>query len=250
MFLAGLRQLKGLVGKAVLVGLAAIPTCVAAQQQPTKKVPERTWRIEVKQEGVYFLTMRANETPLTELAKELSRQLKAPVTLSKLMEKQQVTLDFKDLPLEMALQMMAPVPYVHYELQANSPPVCREIFLHAYNEPPPHPKFARKQISFVIEGDTEASGNGPDDPLRVLYSDGRLSVTAKHQSLTAVLDRMAGMMGVSFSMEQDTDETIDLNFKEMSLENAVSYFPASVRLHVRKDIQRRGTVPLLVEFVK
>jgi hypothetical protein len=75
-------------------------------------------------------------------------------------------------------------------------------------------------------------------------------VFAKHQSLTAVLDRIAGMIGVSFSMEQDTDQTIDLNFKELGLENVMSYFPASVRLHVRKDIQRRGTVPLLVEFVK
>jgi hypothetical protein len=247
MFLTGLRQLKVLVGAAVLVGLVAIPTCVAAQQQATKSVPKRTWRIQVKQEGVYFLTVRARETPLTEIAKELSRQLKAPIVLSKVMEKQQVTLDFKDLPLEMALQMMAPVPYVHYELQANTPPVCREIFLNAYNEPAPLPKFVNKHISFVMEGDTES---GVNENLHISYHNGQLSVFARHQSLTAVLDQIAATIGVNFSMGPDTDETIDLNFKDVTLENVVSYFPASVHLHVRKDIQRLNTVPLLVEFVK
>src|SRR5882757_2448159 len=105
MFLAKLQQLKRLAGAAVLVAVAAIPICVAAQQQPRKRVPEKTWRLQTKQEyGVYFLTVRANETPLTEIAGELSRQLKAPVTLSHVMETQRVTLDFEDFPLEMALQ--------------------------------------------------------------------------------------------------------------------------------------------------
>lgn len=249
MFLAALGQRKGLLGTAVLVVLAALPISAVAQKPPNKNVPERTWRVQIKQEGVYFLTLRANETPLTELATELSRQLKAPITLSRVMEKQKVTLDFEDVPLETALQLMAPAPYIHYELQGHSTAVCREIFLNAYNEPPPHPKF-RKPLSFVMEGDTEATGNGLDDPLRVLYSGGQLSVFAKRQSLTIVLDRIAGMIGVNFSMGQDTDETIDLNFKEVSLENVMSYFPASARLHVQKDIQRRSLVPLLVEFVK
>lgn len=250
MSLATLGTLKGLAGTAVLVALAAIPLCVSAQQQPKKSVPEKTWRIQIKQEGVYFLSVRANQTPLTEIAGELSRRLKAPIVLSKVMEKQQVTLDFEDFPLEMALQMMAPAPYVHYELRGNSTPVCREIFLNAYNERPPLPNFEKKNMSFIMEGYTDPPENGKDDALRVSYRNGLLSVTAKHQSLTTVLDRIATAIGVSFSMGPDTDETIDLNFKEVGLENAMAYFPASVRLHVRKDIQRQGTVPLLVEFVK
>jgi type II secretory pathway component GspD/PulD (secretin) len=247
MFPAGLRQLKTLMGTAALLALSAFATGVAAQQQPKKIVTEKTWRIQIKQEGVYFLSVRANETPLPEIASELSKRLKTPIVLSRVMEKQRVTLDFKDLPLEMALQMLAPVPYVHYELQALSPPVCREIFLNGYNEPPPVPKFENKHVSFVMEGDTES---GVNENLRISYRNGQLSVTAKRQSLTTVLDQIAETLGVSFSMAQDTDETIDLNFKEVNFENLMFYFPASVRLHVRKDIQRLSTVPLLIEFVK
>ena len=88
-----------------------------------------------------------------------------------------------------------------------------------------------------------------DDPLYVSYTDGRLSISVKKQSLTAVLDRVASQMGIGFSMKQDTNDTIDLDFKEMPLESAMSYFPPSVHLHVRKDLQRLSTVPLLIEFV-
>jgi hypothetical protein len=191
--------------------------------------------------------VRAKAVPLTQIAAELSRRLKAPVILSRVMEKQKITLDFEDLPLETALQMMAPLPYVHYELQGGSTPVCREIFLNAYNEPVPVPKLENKNISFVMQGDTEST-NSEDDPLRVSYSNQRLSVKVRKQSLSAVLDRIATVMGVNFILKQDTDDTIDLDFKEMSLEDAISYFPPSVHIHVRKDIQRSSTVPLLVEF--
>ena len=72
----------------------------------------------------------------------------------------------------------------------------------------------------------------------------------KKQSLTAVLDRIAMQLGVNFTMKQDSDELVDLDVKEMSLEEAIAYFPPTVHLHVRKDLQRFNTVPLLVEFVK
>ena len=167
------------------------------------------------------------------------------------MAKQKVTVDFQDLPLETALLLMAPLPYVHYELQGgSSSPICREIFLNAYNEPVPAPKLENRNISFVMEGDTESTADNKNDPLHVSYTNGRLSVSVKKQSLTAVLDRIASEMGVSFSMKQDTNDTIDLDFKDMSLEDAMSYFPPSVHLHVRRDTQRLSTVPLLLEFAE
>jgi len=63
-----------------------------------------------------------------------------------------------------------------------------------------------------------------------------------------VLDRIAMMLGVNFTMKEDSTETIDLNFKDLVLEDAMSYFPPSVHLHVRKDLQRLSSAPLLVEF--
>jgi type II secretory pathway component GspD/PulD (secretin) len=247
----GLRGFKGLSCVALLIGLAAMQSGLAAQQMPapaTRGVAAGTLRVRVKRNGAYFVTVRAKAVPLTEIAAELSRRLKAPIVLSRVMEKQKLTLEFEDLPLETALQMMAPLPYVRYELQGGSAPVCREIFLNAYNEPVPVPKLENRNISFVMQGDTE-SMDSKDDPLQISYSNGRLTVRVKKQSLSAVLDRIATVLGVNLVMkQQDTNETVDLDFKETSLEDAISYFPPSVHLHIRKDIHRISTVPLLIEF--
>jgi hypothetical protein len=209
-----------------------------------------TWRVRVKQEGAFFLTVRAREASLSQIAAELSRQIKAPVILSRVMQKQLVTLDFQDLPLETALQHMSPLPYIHYELRGSSAPVCREIFLNAYNEPVPVPKLENKTVSFMMEGDTESTGDPNEDPLQVIYRNQRLSVKVRKQSLTAVLDRIAVRLGVNFSMKLESNELVDLDMKEMSLEEAISHFPPTVHLHVRKDVQQLNMVPLLVEFAK
>jgi type II secretory pathway component GspD/PulD (secretin) len=244
----GLRTLlTGSVALAAFFGLVFAPLQLAAQNPAVdSKSAARPWKVRVKQNGTYFLTVHAKDAPLSEIAAELSKRLKVPVVLSRVMQKQNITLDFQDLPLESALQMMAPLPYIHYELQGNSAPIPREVFLNAYNEAVPVPKLTNKNVSFVIEGDTE--GDSKDDPLQVSYKNGRLSVSVQKQSLTAVLDRIASVMGVSFSMKQDSTETIDLNFKELTLEDAIGYLPPSVHMHVRKDIQRASTVPLLIEF--
>lgn len=249
-----MRSLKATVFIAVLIGLASVQ--VTAQQARAGEAPATgdvatgTWRVRVKQERTFFLTVRAAEAPLSQIAAELSRQLKTPVILSRVMQKQLVSLDFQDVPLESALQAMAPLPYIHYELQGNSAPICREIFLNAYNEPVPAPRLENKSVSFIMEGDTESTGDSKEDPLQVSYRNQRLSVKVKKQSLTAVLDRIAQQLGVNFSMKQDSIEPIDLDIKEMSLEEAISYFPPTVHLHVRKDLQRFSMTPLLVEFVK
>ena len=85
------------------------------------------------------------------------------------MQKQLVTLDFQNLALESALQAIAPLPSIHYELQGNSAPICREIFLTSYNEPVPAPKLENKGISFIMEGDTESTGDNKEDPLNISY---------------------------------------------------------------------------------
>jgi hypothetical protein len=249
MFSGHTRRLNWFFCAAVLLGWAAVQNGVLAQQAPaTGDIPAGTWRVRVKQEGTLFLSVRANKAPLTQIAAEISRLIKAPVILSRVMQKQQVTVDFQGIPLESALQMLAPIPYIHYELRGSSTPVCREVFLNAFNEAVPVPKLENKSVSFVMQGDTESIGK--DDPLQVTYRNLRLSVKVKKQSLTAVLDRIAVQLGVNFSMKEDSDELVDLDMKEVSLEEAISYFPPTVHLHVRKDLQRLNVVPLLVEFVK
>jgi hypothetical protein len=250
MRLRSLRGIKGLSCAALLISLAAMLPGVTAQQPPaTRNDAAGAFRVRVKRNGGYFISVRAKGVPLTEIAAELSRRLKVPIVLSRVMAKQKVTLEFQDLPLETALQLMAPLPYVHYELQGGSDPVCREVFLNAYNEPVPVPKLQNKNISFIMQGDTE-SMDPKEDPLHVDYQNGLLTVKVKKQSLAAVLDRIATVLGINLVMKQDTNDTIDLDFKEASLEDAISYFPPSVYLHVRKDTQRLSTVPLLLEFAE
>lgn len=242
-----LNRLLLVAALATVVGMFLAPTRLTAQQPaPGPKAATKKWRVRVKENGAYFLTVQAREVPLVEIAADLSRRLKAPVVLSRVMQKQVITLEFADLPLESALQMMAPLPYIHYELRGGSAPVCREVFLNAYNEVAPLPKFENKNVSFVMQGDTEADSK--DDPLRVSYKNQRFSVNVKKQSLTALLDRMASLMGVNFSMDEDSEQTIDLDFKDVSLEEVMNYFPPSVHLHVRKDLQRLNYLPLLLEF--
>jgi len=152
-----LRQLKTLSGAAILLVLFVVPVAVGQQPPATRKADSATMRVRVKQNGAYFVTVRAKDVPLTQIAAELSSRLKAPVVLSRVMSKQKVTLDFQDLPLETALRLMAPLPYIHYELRGSEPPVCREVFLNAYNEPTPVAKLDNKSVSFVMMGDTEST---------------------------------------------------------------------------------------------
>jgi hypothetical protein len=74
--------LKALFFVAVLVGLAAIQIAAqetrAGEAPATGDVAKGTWRVRVKRESTFFLTVRANEAPLTQIAAELSRLLKAP----------------------------------------------------------------------------------------------------------------------------------------------------------------------------
>jgi type II secretory pathway component GspD/PulD (secretin) len=236
---------------ATVLAVGALQADLVAQEKPKPVKTETTAseKVVLKENGGYFLSVSAKDVPLTQIASELSTQLKAPVILSPLMQKQKVTISFEDLPLESALQMLAPQPYVHYELRGGSTPICREIVLNAFNERVPPTKLENKNVSFVIQGDTESMADSKDDPLQVSYKNRLLSVRVKKQSITAVLDRIASEIGVNFSMKQDTNDTIDLDFKDVSLEDAMSYLPPSVHLHVRKDIQRLSTVPLLVELV-
>ena len=75
-----------------------------------------------------------------------------PVLLSPVMQKAKVTVDFLELPLETALRLIAPQPFVvDYELSGDGStmPKVVAIYLYAVNEPPP-------SESAVVRGDSEA----------------------------------------------------------------------------------------------
>ena len=242
------------------LALAQLSTVLAQQPSPTSN-PVRASApaadrllVRIDSEAPYFITLRANDLPLTEVAAELARRLKVPVILSKVMQRQRVSADFEAVPLETALRMLAPFPYVHYELRGGGQAKCLGVYLNAYNEPVPRPKLEKKSVAFMIQGNTEstdtADTNAPDAPLRILYDKNRLTVIARKQPLSLVLDRLATELGVNLVMPQPSDETVDLDFKELPLQEAIGRFPSSVSMQVTSDVQRAFMAPLLIELVR
>ena len=70
-----MRCLKVLGFVAVLIGLATIQVAAqetrAGEAPATGDVARGTWRVRVKQGSTSFLTVRANEAPLTQVAAEI-----------------------------------------------------------------------------------------------------------------------------------------------------------------------------------
>jgi hypothetical protein len=198
------------------------------------------------------LTVHAVNAPLLSVAEEIKRQLKVPVRLSTLMRRQRVTLDFIDLPLEEGLQRLAPRPIVDYLVRGGL--ANRErlgIYLQAANEadPPLNASFRNNSETIVIEGETEAAP-AIREPLWVAYDGDRLSLRAQNQPLSYVLAQMAGKVGVPFDLRSDTDEMIDIEFYNYSVEQAVRSLPASARLYLRNDFRGPEGKPLRIVLEK
>src|SRR5205085_5244760 len=66
----------------------------AAATQSLAKPPAKSWSVRMSKSAPYAFTVKAKESPLPEIADELAKLTKVPVTLSPVMAKQKVTLDF------------------------------------------------------------------------------------------------------------------------------------------------------------
>lgn len=201
------------------------------------------------------LTIVAKDVKLTELAAELGRVIKAPVHLSPLMQKQRVTVELAGINLEGVLPQLAPQPYVDYELSGDgSQPRPLAVYLHALNERPPALAATVRGGSeaMLIEGHTE-DGLGTEEeqrkrdeenPLKVTYEQRQLSVRARRQPLMVVVAKIASEIGVPFEPKVMSDEPIDLDFKNFTLEQAVRAISPAVKLYYRSDLQTFQIQPL------
>ena len=132
---------------------------VAAADKPAQTKP--AWSVKMSKAAPHTFTVKATEARLSDVVAEISRLAKVPVTLSPLMQKQRVTLDFGGLNLDAMLRMLAPQPVVDYEAGGDDPqPRPLAIYLQALNERPPAPSAEMRSNSeaILIEGDTEEFG--------------------------------------------------------------------------------------------
>jgi hypothetical protein len=231
---------------------------VAAQaDKPAQTKP--TWSVKISKAAPYTFTVKAAESPLGEVTAEIAKLVKVPITLSPVMQKQRVTLDFGGLNLDATLRMLAPQPIVDYELGGDDPqPKPLAIYLQALNErpPAPGPEMRGTSQAILIEGDTEEGTDGEaqqkkqdEDPLKVSYTNNQLSVRARKQPLLIVLSKVASEVGVPFDMRYESQQVIDVEFNNYPLDQAVRSLSPEVRLYYRQDLQTFQIQPLRLALV-
>jgi hypothetical protein len=202
--------------------------------------------------------VKAKDARLSEVAGELSRLLKVPVTLSPLLQKQTITLDFSGMNLEGALRLLAPQAFVDYVAvgqSAQAQPLA--VYLQGVNEPQPSltATVTGNSEAILIEGNTEdgteeaEKKKEEEEPLRVTFAQNQLSVVARKQPLTVVLFKIASEIGVPFELRWESPEMVDLDFNNYSIEQAVRTLSPGVRLYYRLDLQSFAVQPLRLALV-
>lgn len=215
-------------------------------------------RVRTSASGQSLLTLRAENVPYPQVANELGRRFKAQVMLSDLLKKQRLTQEFEAVPLETALRMVAPLVYIDYEISGDPAvkPKILGIYLHAWNErPPPLNAIVRNHSESVIfSGDTEETGETGSSTkegealLQVNYEKQLLSVRTRKQPLSVILYEVASKLSVPFQGPDFVRETSDINFSQLSLDDAVRHLSPNVLLDVRSDLLTSERIPLRLIF--
>lgn len=221
-----------------------------AKTQTAKPGVKPPYTLVVKTRPILNISLKAEKASMAEVAQELSKRLKAPVFLGPERQKEQISIEFSDLTLEPALQLLAPTVYVDYEIDSSTadPPRVLGIFFYDANqgEPPATAVIHGSSQSMLVEGNTEdgvepdADNDKKDDekPLRVTYQNYLLSVKAKKQPLPLVLLKIGEEIGIPVDIQDTRMEVVDANISKLSVEDAVRQLAPNIRLFVRADLTR------------
>jgi hypothetical protein len=254
----------------ILLTLLAVGAQTPAPQptssQPQKgtvpqKSPQPPWRLVVSKELPTMVTLKAKDASLSEIAAELSKKLKTPVVLSPLMQRQRVTLEFENVPLEGAVRMLCPQPFIDYELSgdATTQPHLLGIFLYAFNEKAPERDAVAKgsEEAILIEGNTEEGTEAyekqrekDDVPLAVKFEKNLLTVRANKQPLSVILYEIANKVDIPFEMKYESSDLVDVNFTNYTLEQAAHALSPNIRLYQRVNLTNYESTPLRLLLVQ
>lgn len=250
---------------AALVLLVCTVACTIAafsqeQPKPTQKPAEKDAKTQTAKPGVkpaYTLTvktrpilnisLKAEKANMVEVAQDLSKRLKIPVFLGTERQKEPLSIEFSELMLEPALQLLSPTVYVDYEIDSGgqTPPRVLGIFLYDANqgEPPVSAVVHGSTQSMLIEGDTEdgvatESDDKQEAPLRVSYLNYQLSVKAKQQPLQLIMLKIGETIGIPVDIRHEKTDLIDADISKLSVEDAVRQLSPNVILFVRADLTR------------
>ena len=231
--------------------------------KPAVKLP---FVVKTKTRPLLNISLKAEKAKMSEVAQELSKQLKVPIFLGPERQNELLTIEFSELTLEPALQLLSPTVYVDYEIDSGSgaPPKALGIFLFdpSQGEPPLTAVITGSTQSFLIEGNTE-DGVEPETeedkkkleerPLRVSFKDNLLTVKSKKQPLALVLLKIGEELGIPVDIQQQNAAVVDVDISKLSVEDVARQLSPNIRLFLRADLtraERRALRLVLAEPVK
>lgn len=232
--------------------LQQTPAPQSAAKQPEKK----KYTLRITKEGIIGISLKAEKVKLSEIAADLAKRLNTQVQLGPTMEKETITVEFSDLPLEPALRLLAPRVYVDYEIRKDALPAPMGIYLLGYTDPEPalNAVVQGSSQAMLIEGNTEDSTEASsierqDDPLTVDLDDDYITIKSKKQLLAAVAMTVGEVLEVPVEIKYDSNEIVDTVIKDTPVEDAITRLSPNIRLYVRADLNRSQRTPLRLTVV-
>jgi hypothetical protein len=235
-----------------LVAMAGgLMTAGQAQTKPANAKGKPSYKLIVKDGPI--ITLSAKDATLAEIGSDLAKQLNTKVIVSSVLQQQPIKVEFSDLGLEPAMQLLAPQVFIDYEIGAERQ-VAVGIFLYGYNEPPPALNAAVVSASqaLLVEGDTEDVGEPTteaarkkqeESPLRVTLLNNKLTIRARQQSLMLVVMKVGEELGIPVEIKEETRELVSTDVVAMPVEEALQRISPNLRVYVRSDLQRLDRRP-------
>ena len=223
------------------------PTTPAADSKQAKKP---SFVLTVKTQPILNISLKAEKAKVADVAQELSKRLKVPVQLGKERQNELLTVEFSELTLEPALQMLAPQVYVDYEINTGTQmPKPLGIYLLDANqgEPPLSTEVNGSVQSMLIEGNTEdgVKPESEEPSLRITFEKNLLTVKAKKQPLSLVLLKIGEEIGIPVEIQDESANSIvDTEISKLPVEDVVRQLSPHIRLFLRADLTRADKRPL------
>jgi len=217
--------------------------------QSTKPAVKLPYTLTVKTRPILNISLKAEKANMADVAQDLSKRLKTPVFLGTERQKEPLSIEFSELMLEPALQLLAPTVYVDYEIDtgSQSPPRVLGIYLYDANqgEPPLSAVVHGSTQSMLIEGNTEDTPESEaeklkdeEQPLRVSYENYAVSVKARKQPLPLILLKIGETVGIPVDIQDERMDLVDADISKLSIEDAVRQLSPNVKMFVRADLTR------------
>jgi hypothetical protein len=219
-----------------------------ADAKPAAKLP---FELTVKTRPILNISLKAEKAKMSEVAQELSKRLKTPIFLGPERQHELLTVEFSQLTLEPALQLMSPTVYVDYEINTGSGEQPKALGIYFYDanqgEPPLTAVVNGSTQSMLIEGNTEdgvepetedAEKKAEEQPLRIVFENNLLTVKAKKQPLSLVLLKIGEQIGIPIDIQEQGTSIVDTEISKLPVEDVVRQLSPNIRLYVRADLTR------------